>query len=106
MNKKSTSRLITLSLIYLAYMLLFIDRSVLNISLAYIGKDFHLSPTALGSLASAFFFSYSLMQIPGGWLVDKLGSKKMVAFTLGLWSLLTTHHCHRAGLVFTFPIDY
>ena len=89
MNKKNTSRLITLSLIYLAYMLLFIDRSVLNISLAYIGKDFHLSPTALGSLASAFFFSYSLMQIPGGWLVDKLGSKKMVAFTLGLWSLLT-----------------
>lgn len=89
MKNKAIKPVISLILIYLAYMLLFIDRSVLNISLAYIGHDFHLSPTALGSLASAFFFSYSLMQIPGGWLVDKFGSKKLVALTLGLWSLLT-----------------
>ena len=36
-------------------MLLFADRTVMNISLAYIGKGFHVGAAALGTTASAFF---------------------------------------------------
>lgn len=32
----------TFALLYLGYMLLFADRTVMNISLAYIGKGFHV----------------------------------------------------------------
>lgn len=51
----------TFALLYLGYMLLFADRTVMNISLAYIGKDFHVGAAALGATASAFFLGYTLM---------------------------------------------
>lgn len=76
-------------LLYLGYMLLFADRTVINLSLAYIGKDFHVGAAALGATASAFFLGYTLMQIPGGYLTDKFGSKLMVIVSLFAWSLMT-----------------
>lgn len=76
-------------LLYLGYMLLFADRTVMNISLAYIGKDFHVGAAALGTTASAFFLGYTLMQIPGGYLTDKFGSKYLIIISLFAWSLMT-----------------
>ena len=55
MKAKNLKRLCSFLLLYLGYMLLFADRTVLNISLAYIGKDFHIGAAALGTTASAFF---------------------------------------------------
>ena len=70
-------------------MLLFADRTVMNISLAYIGKGFHVGAAALGTTASAFFLGYTLMQIPGGYLTDRFGSKRLIIISLLAWSLLT-----------------
>ena len=74
--KKSIKPIVSLILLYIGYMLLFADRTVMNISMAYIGKEFQISPAALGATASAFFLGYTLMQIPGGIVTDILGSKK------------------------------
>ena len=79
----------TFALLYLGYMLLFADRTVMNISLAYIGKGFHVGAAALGTTASAFFLGYTLMQIPGGYLTDRFGSKRLIIISLLAWSLLT-----------------
>ena len=87
--KKSIKPIVSLILLYIGYMLLFADRTVMNISMAYIGKEFQISPAALGATASAFFLGYTLMQIPGGIVTDILGSKKTVIISLILWSLLT-----------------
>lgn len=76
-------------LLYLGYMLLFADRTVMNISLAYIGKDFHVGAAALGTTASAFFLGYTLMQIPGGYLTDRYGSKLLIITSLLAWSVMT-----------------
>lgn len=73
--KKSIKPIVSLILLYIGYMLLFADRTVMNISMAYIGKEFQISPAALGATASAFFLGYTLMQIPGGIVTDILGSK-------------------------------
>lgn len=79
----------TFILIYIAYIVCFLDRSAINIALSYIGKDFNLSTTTLGVVASAFFFSYSLMQIPGGWLTDKFGTRNTVIVAITMWSIFT-----------------
>lgn len=79
----------TFALLYLGYMLLFADRTVMNISLAYIGRDFHVGAAALGTTASAFFLGYTLMQIPGGYLTDRFGSKRLIIVSLLTWSVLT-----------------
>ena len=88
-NHSGAKRLWSFIILYLGYMLLFADRTVMNISLAYIGKDFHVGAAALGTTASAFFLGYTLMQIPGGYLTDLLGSKRMVIIALLAWSLMT-----------------
>lgn len=88
-NSTTAKRWGSFLLLYLGYMVLFADRTVMNISLAYIGKDFHVGAAALGATASAFFLGYTLMQIPGGYLTDKFGSKLMVIISLFTWSLMT-----------------
>lgn len=88
-NQAGAKRFWSFIVLYLGYMLLFADRTVMNISLAYIGKDFHVGAAALGATASAFFLGYTLMQIPGGYLTDLLGGKRMVIVALIAWSAMT-----------------
>ena len=88
-NDTGTKRFWSFIILYLGYMLVFADRTVMNISLAYIGKDFHVGAAALGATASAFFLGYTLMQIPGGYLTDLLGSKRMIIVALFTWSIMT-----------------
>lgn len=80
---------IIFTLLYIAYFICYVDRSSINIALSYIGKDFHLSDSALGVVGSAFFLGYALMQIPGGWLADKFGSKLMIIIAFTSWSIFT-----------------
>ncbi|WP_328797134.1 MFS transporter [Limosilactobacillus urinaemulieris] len=79
----------TLVLVFLGFIICFIDRSAMNIALAYVGKSFTLTPAQLGVVGSAFFFSYSLVQVPGGWLVDRFGTKWMTVLSLLAWSVFT-----------------
>jgi MFS transporter, ACS family, D-galactonate transporter len=50
-------------------------------------RDFGISPAAMGTLLSAFFWSYSLLQIPAGYAVDRFGLKWVYASAFLLWSL-------------------
>lgn len=57
-------------LLYLGFMISYVDRSAISLSLAHIGKDFHMGPAELGVVLSAFYLGYAVMQIPGaGWLI-------------------------------------
>jgi sugar phosphate permease len=62
---------------------------VMAASIPFIAKDFHLSPVQMGGVMSAFFLGYSLFQIPGGILADKLGARKVMAGALVWWSVFT-----------------
>lgn len=76
-------------MVYIGYLICFIDRSAISIALSYIGRDLHLSTSTLGVVASAFFFSYALMQIPGGWLTDKFGTYRTIIAAIAMWSVFT-----------------
>ncbi len=67
----------------------FADRATLSIAGADIRKAFDLSPVQMGYIFSAFAWSYVLAQLPGGWLLDRFGSKTTYFFGLMLWSLFT-----------------
>lgn len=49
--------------------------------------DLHLSNVQFGVLSSAFFWSYTLMQIPSGAIVDKLGARLTYTIAVIWWSL-------------------
>lgn len=52
------------------------DRATLSIAGTEVAKELQLSAVSMGYIFSAFGWAYLLMQIPGGWLLDKFGSKK------------------------------
>jgi ACS family glucarate transporter-like MFS transporter len=65
------------------------DRATLSIAGPEIKKALGLSPVEMGYLFSAFAWSYVVAQLPGGWLLDKFGSKLTYFFSIFLWSLFT-----------------
>jgi MFS family permease len=76
-------------LLYIAFCISYIDRAAISIALAQIGKDFNLQASDLGIVISAFFLGYAAMQVPGGWLADRIGSKYVVIGTIAMWSVFT-----------------
>jgi sugar phosphate permease len=81
--------IIAFVLLYVAYCISYIDRAAISLALAQIGKDFNLQAADLGIVISAFFLGYAAMQVPGGWLSDRFGSKYVVIVTIVMWSLFT-----------------
>jgi len=81
-----------LALITLATMLNYVDRSVMGVAQPAIAKGLAITPQVMGLIFSAFSWTYALAQLPGGLLLDKLGSRLTYALSLGLWSLATMVH--------------
>lgn len=71
-------------------MIAYFDRVTLSVALA--DKEgfltfFKLTNSDRGLLNSAFFWSYALLQIPAGWIVDRYGVKWTYAAGFLLWSV-------------------
>jgi ACS family D-galactonate transporter-like MFS transporter len=67
----------------------YLDRSNLSVASIGIARDLQLDPIHLGLIFSAFGWTYAFFQIPGGWLVDRIGARPMYAAVCGFWSLAT-----------------
>ena len=67
----------------------YMDRVALSIAAKPIAQQFGLSPVWMGYLFSSFVWSYTLFQLPMGVLVDRIGSKRMAAYGIFVWSLAT-----------------
>jgi MFS family permease len=65
----------------------YIDRGNISVVAPLLQREFNLNPTHLGILFSSFVFSYALMQIPAGYLVDRFNLKWLYAAAFVWWSL-------------------
>jgi MFS family permease len=54
-----------------------------------IAKEFGTGTIELGFIFSAFVWNYALFQIPGGWLGDRFGPRRMLTGIVTYWSVLT-----------------
>src|SRR5581483_1627147 len=69
------ARHVVLGITFVIAFLMYIDRAVIGTAAPAIMKEFGLSKIAMGWSASAFNWSYSLLQGPGGWLADRYGPR-------------------------------
>ncbi len=84
-----------LALLCLGVIIAYFDR--VNLSVAMADRDspaplrqaLRLSDADRGALNSAFFWSYAALQIPAGWVVDRLGVKLPFAAGFLLWSMIS-----------------
>lgn len=90
MNPTTTSRptrkrITVFVLMWLLVLLNFIDRSALSISLPSIDQEFHITPDVQGWILGSFFWTYLLFQLPGGWLLDRFGPRRVVSIAGIVW---------------------
>ncbi|KVL40305.1 MFS transporter [Burkholderia sp. MSMB1835] len=85
----SRKRLLILALLFVTVVINYLDRSNLSIAAPELFKELNIDPVRAGLVFSAFGWTYALMQIPGGWLVDKVSPRVLYAGALALWSAAT-----------------
>jgi sugar phosphate permease len=68
----------------------YFDRISLSVAGPQLQEAFRLTPTDLGLLFSAFFWSYALLQIPAGLLLDRFGVTRIGRLGAFLWGLAST----------------
>lgn len=76
-------------LLFLATTVNYADRATLSITGSSLARDLGLDPVTMGYVFSAFGWAYVIGQIPGGWLLDRFGSKRVYVMSVLLWSLVT-----------------
>ena len=82
-------RNLILFLLFIGWAIGNFDRYFINYAVLSISEDLQLSPTSTGLILSSFFAGYALMQIPGGWLADRFGSRRVLMVSVLMWSIFT-----------------
>ncbi|MGI4745539.1 MAG: MFS transporter [Janthinobacterium lividum] len=65
----------------------YFDRISLSVASPQLQTEFHLSPVQIGWLLSGFFWSYALLQIPVGLVLDRFGVKRVNRISTLLWAI-------------------
>jgi ACS family D-galactonate transporter-like MFS transporter len=86
---RTRTRFMILGLISGGTLINYLDRSVMGIAAPSISADLGLNAAMMGLIFSAFSWTYAAAQIPGGILLDRLGTKLTYWLALTLWSLFT-----------------
>jgi MFS transporter, ACS family, glucarate transporter len=88
-SRATNVRWMVLAMLFAVTSINFAARATLSIAGADLRTSLGLSPVQMGYIFSAFAWSYVLAQLPGGWLLDRFGSKTTYAAALVLWSIFT-----------------
>ena len=67
----------------------YLDRVCISASAPHITSDLGLDPVEMGYVFSAFAVAYALFEIPGGWLGDRIGPRKVITRIVIWWSVFT-----------------
>ena len=67
----------------------YIDRVNISVTARQMMPALGLTDVQMGQVFSAFVFGYALCQIPGGWLGDRWGSKRVLTGAIIWWSIFT-----------------
>ncbi|WP_313159441.1 MFS transporter, partial [Mixta calida] len=74
-------------LLFLVYMINYLDRVALSLTVPMIEKDLMLNAEQFGMIFGSFFFGYALFNFIGGLATDKYGPTLVLGIAVGMWSL-------------------
>ncbi|GAB3630520.1 glucarate transporter [Pandoraea terrae] len=88
-ERMSRARYMILAMLFIATTINYADRATISIAGSAMQKEMGIDAVALGYIFSAFGWAYVIAQIPGGWLLDRFGSRRVYALSIFFWSLFT-----------------
>lgn len=74
-------------LLFLVYMINYLDRVALSLTVPMIEKDLLLNAEQFGLIFGSFFFGYAIFNFVGGLATDKYGPTLVLGIAVGMWSL-------------------
>ncbi|WP_033568303.1 MFS transporter [Dickeya undicola] len=97
-TRPTKRRYLTLLMIFITVVICYVDRANLAVASAHIQREFGITKTQMGYIFSAFAWTYTLCQIPGGWFLDRVGSKVTYFIAIMGWSIATLLQGFATGL--------
>ncbi|GAB7540764.1 MFS transporter [Cupriavidus sp. CuC1] len=88
-TRRSNVRYWILLMIFVVTTVNYADRATLSITGPAMRSEFGFDAVQMGFIFSAFSWAYVMAQIPGGWLLDRFGARRIYACSIFLWSLFT-----------------
>jgi sugar phosphate permease len=82
-------RNIILASLTVCYIIQYIDRITINTLIPFISSDIGLAARQIGLGSAIMMLFYGPSQLATGWLCDRIGSKKVLIFSIISWSILT-----------------
>ncbi|HEF5155393.1 major facilitator transporter [Burkholderia multivorans] len=87
--RRTSARYKILALLAIGTMINYLDRTVLGVAAPQLTKELGINAAVMGIMFSAFSWTYVVAQVPGGLVLDRLGSKVTYYWSMTLWSLCT-----------------
>lgn len=82
-------RYVTLLMIFITVVICYVDRANLSVASQHIQDEFGIDKGQMGLIFSAFAWTYTIFQVPGGRFLDRIGSKVTYFIAIMGWSVAT-----------------
>src|SRR6476619_1688912 len=82
-------RYLVLMLVCLVAVIAYLQRTTLTVPTKTIQHDLGIDEQDMGLVMGCWFWGYALLQVPAGWITDRIGSRRALPLCVIGWSLLT-----------------
>ena len=83
------ARYVTVAFAMVLAIVMYIDRVCISQAGPLISQDLGLTKIQMGWVYSVFGWAYAFFEIPGGWLADRMGPRRVLLRIVIWWSFFT-----------------
>lgn len=88
-TQSTNKRYHILAMIFVTVVINYLDRTNISIAASALKEELGINAIQMGYIFSAFGWTYSLLQIPGGIVADKVKSRILYPIIMAFWSMAT-----------------
>jgi MFS family permease len=85
----TSARRVTTWFAVMLAVVMYVDRVTLSQAAPFIQTDLGISRTEMAWVFSIFGWAYALFEIPGGWMGDRVGPRRVLMRNVLWWSFFT-----------------
>jgi len=76
-------------MLFLLSIITYLDRVCISVAMPQMSKELGLSPSQIGWVFGIFTIAYGIFEVPGGWMADRFGPRKVLTRIVVWWSAFT-----------------